>query len=277
MKAVIGVVIVVLAVVAGWFVLRQPDAPPLSMPPSVVAPSVPGDADPANAGEVRYPIDQVQATAPGNDAPAQAAMPAGPAAVEPPPSLDESDPVVAEWTAESVGNAAVQAVVPDNLVRRLVATVDNLPRERVTPRLWPVATAAGLPAVEPGEGGMVLSPANARRYAPYVAMAESADVDSLIAGYKRLYPVFQQAYRELGYPTGNFNDRLVAVIDHLLAAPEVEGPIRLVQPKVIYQFADPELEALSAGQKMMVRMGPDNARRIKARLRTIRQRLAGAG
>ncbi len=276
MKAVIAVVVVVLAVVAGWFLMRQPAAPPGLPAPTAEALPAPASAPP-DASETRYPIDQVQASVPAGAGDGQADAAGATAPAEATPPLDESDPVVAEWTTEAVGDAAVRAVVPDNLVRRLVATVDNLPRERVTPRLWPVSTAAGLPVVDKDSGALILSPANARRYAPYVTMAESADVDALIAGYKRLYPVFQQAYRELGYPTGNFNDRLVAVIDHLLAAPEIAGPIRLVQPKVIYQFADPELEALSAGQKMMVRMGPDNARRIKARLRLIRQRLAGAG
>ncbi|HQU43635.1 MAG TPA: DUF3014 domain-containing protein, partial [Pirellulales bacterium] len=41
-----------------------------------------------------------------------------------------------------------------------------------------------------------------------------------------------------------FNDRLVSVIDHLLAAPEPAGPVALVQPKIIYKFADPQLESL---------------------------------
>ncbi|MEJ2700374.1 MAG: DUF3014 domain-containing protein, partial [Desulfuromonadales bacterium] len=62
-------------------------------------------------------------------------------------------------------------------------------------------------------------------------------------------------------------------IDHLLAAPEVQGPIRVVRPSVRYKFADPDLEALSAGQKILIRMGPDNAAKVKAKLREIRQEL----
>jgi hypothetical protein len=42
---------------------------------------------------------------------------------------------------------------------------------------------------------------------------------------------------------------------------------------VLYQFADPELERRSAGQKVMMRMGADNARRVKAKLREIRREL----
>ena len=42
--------------------------------------------------------------------------------------------------------------------------------------------------------------------------------------YLHFYPLFQQAYQSLGYPNGYFNDRLVATIDNLLAAPDVSGP-----------------------------------------------------
>ena len=108
-----------------------------------------------------------------------------------------------------------------------------------------------------------------------VALVHAVDSKQLVAIYVRFYPLFQQAYRELGYPDGYFNDRLVAVIDHLLATPDVKPPIALVQPKVLYQYADSELEALSAGQKAMLRVGPDNAAVLKAELREIRYRVAG--
>jgi hypothetical protein len=85
--------------------------------------------------------------------------------------------------------------------------------------------------------------------------------------------LFQQAYQELGYPKKQFNDRLVEVIDDLLEAPEAQPPIKLVRPKVMYEFDDPELEDLSAGQKLLVRMGPENAAVLKAKLREIRREL----
>ncbi|HKE94098.1 MAG TPA: DUF3014 domain-containing protein, partial [Povalibacter sp.] len=92
--------------------------------------------------------------------------------------------------------------------------------------------------------------------------------------YKHFYPLFQQAYTELGYPDGYFNNRLVEVIDHLLETPEVTGPIRLTQPGVLYQFADPALEERSAGQKLLIRMGSDNAAALKLKLRELRREIA---
>jgi hypothetical protein len=82
--------------------------------------------------------------------------------------------------------------------------------------------------------------------------------------------LFQQSYQNLGYPNGYFNDRLVEVIDVMLATPESKGPIKLVRPNVMYTFADPALEARPAGQKLLIRMGPENAQAIKAKLTELR-------
>lgn len=100
------------------------------------------------------------------------------------------------------------------------------------------------------------------------------DTAALVSGYARLYPLFQQAYRELGNGDAYFNDRLVEVLDHLLAAPEIAPPIRLVRPKVYWEFREPALEQMSAGHKLMVRMGPAQAARVKAKLREIRAGVA---
>jgi hypothetical protein len=172
-------------------------------------------------------------------------------------------------------DAASQFFYANDLARRIVATVDNLPRKQVAMRLIPMKPPGGGFVTKSQDGAVYLSPENYARYAPYVRLLESADPKKLVAVYVRLYPLFQQAYQELGYPQGYFNDRLVEVIDHLLATPDVEGPIRLVQPKVLYQFEDPKLEALSAGQKSLIRMGSENAAKVKSALTGIRQAVTG--
>jgi hypothetical protein len=84
-----------------------------------------------------------------------------------------------------------------------------------------------------------------------------------------MQPLFQQAYEDLGNPQRDFNARLLEVIEHLLMTPDVQGPVKLVQPSVYYRYADPKLESLSSGQKLLLRMGPDNEAAIKAKLREI--------
>jgi hypothetical protein len=159
------------------------------------------------------------------------------------------------------------------VVQHLVATVDNLPRRIVPANAMPMESPPGKFIVEGGEDEWTLSARNAARYAPYVKIAERVDPGKLVALYVRLYPLFQRAYEELGNPKQYFNDRLLLVLDDLIGAPEIAERIALVRPKVYYQFADPEFEKRSAGQKILMRIGGVNERKIKVRLREIKQEL----
>jgi hypothetical protein len=108
-----------------------------------------------------------------------------------------------------------------------------------------------------------------------IAMVERIDMLEIASFYRRYYPLFQDAYDRLGNPRARyFNDRLIDVIDHLLATPVPDEPLALARPKVLYVYADPELEALSSGQKAMLRIGRENAARVKAQLREFRSAIA---
>lgn len=255
MKRVLGWLLVILLLGAAVFAFtlwkqgRYEPLPPLSDSPPADAPPPVVPVEP----EIQYPIE---------------------ATGKPLPPLPKSDSVALAAMADVIGRSAVkQFFQPEEIIRRIVVTIDNLPRKVVSAQLMPTKPVEGKLRTE-GEGEkLTLAEENHDRYIPFIRLAEMADTKQLVAAYTGLYPLFQQAYRELGYPKGYFNDRLVAVIDHMLDAPEVEGPIELVQPRVYYQFADPDLEALSAGHKLMVRIGDKSAARIKAKLREIREEL----
>ena len=55
-------------------------------------------------------------------------------------------------------------------------------------------------------------PDNTRRYLAHVEMLEALDTEQFAALYQKNYPLFQQAWRELGYTDSDFNDRLLDVI-----------------------------------------------------------------
>jgi hypothetical protein len=163
-----------------------------------------------------------------------------------------------------------------DFTRRVVITVDNLPRERVPAQYSVVQRIPGpLAVVKEGEG-FELSADNYRRYDAFVSFAVSVGAKQLASVYLRFYPLFQQEYRLIGFPDGHFHDRVIDAIDDMLSAPTPEGPIRLRQPKVYYVFDDPVLEKLSAGRKIMIRIGPDNAARIRGLLRGLRNELTVA-
>ena len=100
-----------------------------------------------------------------------------------------------------------------------------------------------------------ISPQNLERYALAVRTLEAVNSERLVGLYVRYYPLFQEAYKEQGYPNAYFNDRLVEALDVMIRTPESPGQLALSQPKVLYEFADPALEGLPAGQKVMLRMG----------------------
>jgi hypothetical protein len=190
---------------------------------------------------------------------------------EPLPPLNESDVPMQDALAALIGMDGFERfIVPTDLARHFVVTIDNLPDHKVAERIRPLKPTAGSFAVGGSEDAPVLSPANYERYQPLVQLVRSTDTQRLIAVYTRNYPLFQEAYESLGHPPQYFNDRLVVVIDHLLATPDVQDPIALAQPGVLYEFADPKLESLSAGQKALIRMGSANAKAVKDKLREVR-------
>jgi hypothetical protein len=194
---------------------------------------------------------------------------------KPLPPLAESDaPLKEALTGPASKDAVSRFLVPDGIVRRFVATIDNLPRKKVAMQVRPVSSTPGAFITAGEEDDLTLNPENYARYAPFVKAVEATDSKQLAQVYLRFYPLFQESYEGLGYPNRYFNDRVVEVIDHLLATPDVKGPIKLTQPHVFYEFADPRLEALSAGQKALVRMGSENAAVIKKKLEEVRREIA---
>jgi hypothetical protein len=243
-----------------WYFLRH--AGPAPVPPPAPAAAVAPQPAPGAAKPEHHP-------APAAPEEAQA---------KPLPALDESDGTLLAALAGVLGReAAGRFLVPERLVRNIVVTVDNLPRRSFAMRLSPLKPVGGLVATTGKDASLAIAPENAARYAPWVALLEKVDAKRLVAVYAQAYPLFQQAYVELGYPEGHFNTRLVQVIDHLLAAPEPAAPVRLVVPHVLAEYADPALEAESAGRKVLFRMGNANAAKVKAKLRELRGALAGAG
>jgi hypothetical protein len=192
------------------------------------------------------------------------------------PLLNESDAAMQEMLTGFFGQKTAQEFFDlKDIVRRFAVTVDNLPRKKVPMRYRLFKPAVGQFLATGEDQAFLFSRKNYSRYQAYVLLAEAVDAKQLVAAYIHFYPLIQEEYKNLGYPSAYFNDRLVEAIDDLLAAPDVPGEIKLVRPNVLYQFADPELEALSAGQKIMIRMGSENAARVKARLREVRRELTG--
>jgi hypothetical protein len=190
------------------------------------------------------------------------------------PSLQGSDPSMLEAITQLFGDKLDSLIVPADVIRHIVVTIDNLPRNKASVQLWPLKPTAGSFATLDNGSELTLAASNYARYEPLIKLMKACNVRQLASTYKRFYPLFQQAYVDLGYPNGYFNNRLVEVIDHLLQTPELIEPVKLTQPSVYFEFADPALEQRSAGQKLLVRLGNANAAAVKLKLRELRREIA---
>ena len=282
----LAVATAILAVLAFMYLQRQPAAPGAPELPASPAPSAP--VVEAEQASIRYPVaeiprkseDRVKEDQVQEDVSRDVALQVDASEEERPlPALDDSDAQLKEAIAAFVTGQSLEALFRmDGFIRRLVVTLDNLPQKQLPRAKYRVTRATGGRfAVQRQGEDLYLSPDNFERYTPIVRLIDGLDNDRLIAVYLQYYPLFQEAYEYLGYPSAYFNDRLIDVIDHLLAAPVVDGPIRLVRPHVLYRYADPDLETLSAGHKAMNRIGPGKAGKVKRKLQEIRQMLTGQG
>lgn len=254
-----AVLVIVLAVAAGfwWWYLQM--RTPVASAPAASAPAVSRPAASAASGPA-YPLDTAD---------------------EAPLTLAQVEPALADLFGASAVKSFLQV---DDFPRRAVATIDNLGRSHAPSAVWPVRPAPGRFTVEQDAQGTTIAAANAQRYAPFVRWASEVDATRAVQLYRRMYPLLEHAWRELGLGNGYLNDRVVEVIDTLLAAPEpasapqvrlqdVKGPYPSERPWVRYEFVDPALESLSAGQKIMVRIGTSNERTLKLKLREFRRLL----
>jgi hypothetical protein len=236
---------------AAWYYLKQPG--PETHPSVVELPKV--EAEPP-AVEPRYPVEASESEA----------VPEA----EPLPPLAESDESVAAALLALFDSEALGAVlIREQVVSRMVATVDSLNSRELAPLVMPVQPPTGTFQASEGES-LTISPDNFERYRPYVDLVAELEVEAAVEFYRRHYPLFQDAYSELGYGDAYFNDRLVDTIDLLLATPQPAQPPVLVKPEAIYVYQDETLEALSAGQKILLRMGPEQAEVVREKLQELR-------
>jgi hypothetical protein len=263
-----------------WQFARQP--PPAGPAAADLADAA--SAAPGEASAVSQTGDNGDAAPPTYPIAAASAAAAEPASASPP----AAEPDLAASIEGLFGREAVLALfVTDALVTRTVATIDNLGRGLAPARLWPVVQPEGRFTVQAGTepgGGEIIAASNHARYARHLALLERADPARVAALYKAHYPQFQRAYAELGFPRRYFNDRLVQVIDLLLATPEpagavrvdlpeVQGPTQPVRPWVLYEFSEPALRPLRVGQKILLRLSPTQRGAAKAWLAALRSQI----
>jgi hypothetical protein len=184
--------------------------------------------------------------------------------------LDQSDEVLRGLAGGLSPHQSLESwLKSQDLIRRFVAAVDNI-ANGLSPR-------SQIDFFAPKGEFRVIRRNNqyyvdSRGYSRYNLVADvfvSLDVNKTIELYRRAKPLFQEAYAELGYPDQDFDDTLAEAIVELLKVPVVQGDMLLERKVISYAIADPGLENLSEAQKYLLRMGPENIRKIQSMLREL--------
>ncbi len=249
--------IVLFAVATWYFFTQQPDPvhelPPPNLPESTSAETL--APEPQIADIVEYPeLETVPVP-------------------EPLPLLIESDPELTKALLEIVGaDRLTEYLVKDQVISRVVAMVDSLSSRQVPALINPIKPAENKFIVKTEGENVVMNAANFSRYDGYVALMQDVDTGAVMTLYQRFQPLFQQAWEKNG-GEGAFNERVLEVIDQLLETPDVPGPVYLSKPEAVYLFEETELESMTAGQKILVRMGSVNASVVKEKLAEVRAEL----
>jgi hypothetical protein len=220
---------------------------------------------PSSAPVVNVPAPAPQATVPER--------PEGPlvqaADINLPP-LAETDPIVRELVARLSSHPTIAAwLTTKGLIANFTVTTLTIAEGRTPVQfLRPIAPRGRFRTRSAGEE-LFVDPRSYDRYnlhADAVAALDSVGTASL---YLTLKPRISDAYRELGYPEGDFDRVLERAIGVLLQTPALDEKVALEPKGVTYAYSDPKLESLSPAQKQFLRMGPRNSQAIRAKLEEI--------
>lgn len=233
----------------------------------------------ATEGVAVPPADTRPETEPARSTAVMEETPPSPA-IRPPevvlPPLSESDEFVRARLPDTIPKVWIDK---DDLLRRLAVLVDNASRGELPKRQLAFLAPDGkfavreVPNGESGDAKLFIDPASYRRYDRYLDILETVPPESLASLLSDTEPLIEQAVKELG-EDGEAEPEMLSAIDQVLAVPVLEGDVELVQPKVFYEYADPALEGLTPLQKQVLRMGPENVKRLKTYLTALKAELA---
>ena len=245
-----------------------------------LTPPVPRAPEPVQRVEVPPPAPEPAAVAPAPVTPTVAVQP--PVEPEEPeeiielPSLNASDDMLNERLgALETGTRLLSLLVSDDVIRKFVVFVENVADGNLPQLEYPVKRLPQSMAVrELDENLFEMQTVSYQRYTPMIDGLTSVNPEQSIAIYRLMKPLFQEAYAEIGYRNRDFDDALVRAIDTVLNAKTAQGPFQLIKPKVMYIYADSEIESFSPVEKQLLRMGPQNAEKLKLALRQFKEQLA---
>lgn len=245
-------VLVILVIGAGflyWYYMRPPRPAPTVEPPKAQEPSQPPSPAETKLEEEKQPSPEPAVKL---------------------PALDQSDDIARQMLRSlSPHGKVAEWLKIKNIIRVIVAATDNMANGK-SPRahLGFLFYGQVFPVSEKG-AKIYLDSKSYERYDLLTDAFVSLNTARTIQAYGKLKPLFQEAYRELGYPQKDFHSTLVQAIKRILDTPIVEREILLKEEGkgVNYLYVDDGLEDMNEVQKHLLRMGPKNTRKVQQKLR----------
>jgi len=192
----------------------------------------------------------------------------------PPVELGKSDDLVRQMAKEVSSHPRLATwLQSQNIIRKFTAAVDNIANGQSPRKQVDFFNPSGVYKVTKKGTIYVTDPSSYARYNQPVDVFISLDPGAFAGLFRAFKPLFQEAYKDLGYPDADFEDTLVRAIVELLKTPIVEREIPMEKSVVTYRMLDSRLESLSEAQKHLLRMGPENVGSVQLKLREIARAL----
>lgn len=249
-----GLIVVFLLVIAGGAVFLTGIWPPEEEPaPSVTTP--PPAPPPAPV------VTEIEELAPEPPPPSPAPV------EEPLPRLEESDDAVRDAVGDiPLGTAGQQYLTPGNIIERSASVVYLMAQGDVPYKLLPISRPKAAFLFSDDGTQVVTDPAGFARYDALTQWLESLDLESLSSSLEWFIPLFREAWSYYGEDLAAFDMAVVIMLDLVIATPEVDlSETRLIRKEAVWIFEDPAIEGLPPIQKQVLRMGPENAKVLKAK------------
>ena len=252
-----GVIVVLLLVIAGGVVLLTGIWPPKGeSTPTATAP--PPEPPPSPI------MTAIEEPAPEPSEP----PPPPPEPVEDPlPRLEESDDAVRDAVGDiPLGTAGQQYLIPGNIIERSASLIYLMAQGEVPYKLLPVSRPKAAFPIRDDGTQVVTDPAGFERYDALTQWLQSLDLESLLSSLEWFIPLFREAWSYYGEDPAAFDFAVVMTLDLVIATPEIDlSEARLIRKEAVWIFEDPAIEGLAPIQKQVLRMGPENAKILKAK------------
>lgn len=191
-----------------------------------------------------------------------------------PEPLDLSDKAIKQGLITALRAPLLSTlIVNDSILANMVASVNNTAQGTLPENVSLLTPPATEFSVFKQADNQFITPESFTRYNVYAQTFAEIETEDMLALLDQYELQIMAQFEQIALPNAKFTSTLINAINRLLDTPTVNLPIPVISDSAMYKFANPQLEALLPAQKQLLRMGPDNMRLVKAKLRELRTAL----